>query len=188
MWVDSRKSWLRGAQGQSFSVLSASLYRRWMPVCCVRFAPSTFMTSVQQWLDLVSSLEDLSCRFLRLLSRLPSCSGPPCPAFTLRRKLRFSPVTWCQGVLFQKACPNSSLTPCQATSINTPPTPSPPGNRYPACGVGLPGQSMRGQAQRPGECALPSFPQSLSCAALGSHSELGVAQGQVSLCRPGTPP
>lgn len=50
-----------------------------MPICCVRFAPSTFMTSVQQWLDLVSSLEGLlCCRFPRaiILSSSPA-SAPP---------------------------------------------------------------------------------------------------------------
>lgn len=45
-------------------------------------------------------------------------------------------------------------TSCQATSINTPPIPSPPGNRYPACGVGLPGQSMKGQALHLGNVFL----------------------------------
>lgn len=72
-----------------------------MPIRCVRFAPSTFMTSVQQWLDLVSSLEGLllllsSGYYLVLLSRL--CS--PVPAYTLRKKLRFSPVTWLPGKFF----------------------------------------------------------------------------------------
>lgn len=40
-------------------------------------------------------------------------------------------------------------------------------------GWGCQRQSMKGQALHPGECVPPPFTQSLSCAALGSHSELG---------------
>lgn len=50
-----------------------------MPICCVRCAPSIFMTSVQQWLDLVSSLEGLLCCCFPLAIILSSspASAPP---------------------------------------------------------------------------------------------------------------
>lgn len=47
---------------------------------------------------------------------------------------------------------------------------------------------MKGQAQHSWRNVLfPLSTQSLFCTALGS-SELGMAQGQVSLYQPGTPP
>lgn len=53
-----------------------------MPVWCVRSAPSTSMTSVQQWLDWVSSLEGLLF-VLRPSSWLPLCFCFPLPQLSL---------------------------------------------------------------------------------------------------------
>ncbi|EDL77132.1 ubiquinol-cytochrome c reductase core protein 1, isoform CRA_b, partial [Rattus norvegicus] len=55
MWVDLRRYWLRGCLVPVIRVLSASPHRRWMPRWFERFAPSTFMTNVQQWLDMAPS-------------------------------------------------------------------------------------------------------------------------------------
>lgn len=96
---------------------------------------STFTTSVQQWLDMVSSLKVWPLSFSS--DPLSFCS----PILSLDFKKEV-------GALSGNRLPESSFsenlskqfpTPCQAASINTPPIPSPPGNRYPACGVGLPG-------------------------------------------------
>lgn len=64
-------------------------------------------------------------------------SAAPCTAYTSGRESGLS-VTWLPESSFSENLPKQFPTPCQATSINTPPIPSPPGSRYPACGVGLP--------------------------------------------------
>lgn len=78
MWVDPRRYRLKGCLVPVTQCCLCFHYRRWMPICCVRFAPSTFMTSVQQWLDLVSSLEGLlCCRFPRAIILSSSPASAP---------------------------------------------------------------------------------------------------------------
>lgn len=60
-----------------------------MPVWYVRSAPSTYMTSVQQWLDLVSGLEGLLFVLLRPFRWPPLLSLLPYPPpYTGSSKLR----------------------------------------------------------------------------------------------------
>lgn len=78
--------------------------RKWMPVWCVRSAPSTSMTSVQLWLDWVSGLE---CLFFVLLLRPPPglpcclCSPPPPPRLPWQQQTeapeRLCPTAWLPG-------------------------------------------------------------------------------------------
>lgn len=127
-WSLDAVDWSPGAL--PLIVPSASSCRRWTPGWCVRSAPSTSTTSARQWLDLVSS-RSLAASSGCCLG-LPSASAFPLPPTFIGSSKLGPPrgsaqLPGCQGVLAQKTCPGSSLTPCQGASINTP---HPPGNGH----------------------------------------------------------
>lgn len=73
-----------------------------MPVWYVRSVPSTYMTSVQQWLDLVSGLEGLlfvPLRPFRWPPLLPLLPYPP--PYTWEQQVeapkRLCPIAWLPG-------------------------------------------------------------------------------------------
>lgn len=74
-----------------------------MPAWSVRSAPSTSMTSVQRWLDLVSGLDALFfVRLLRPPVGLPFClCPPPTPSLHWQQQTeapeRLCPIDWLPG-------------------------------------------------------------------------------------------